>query len=167
MAIIKSMGVGKSSGSMGNITYRTVRGRTIGSQKIVKGGSGSISTRATSSVQKDQQILFGLMIRFASIYKADIVSSFDKSAYGSEVNRFIKLNSGVLKKAFASLVTTFKTSGATTVTATADQLNGAIKTYFTTNPSAVMFRSYKNGVISYVTKDGWIATSNDPTDPTA
>lgn len=37
MAIINSMGVGKASGSMGNVTYRTVKGQTIGSQKLAKG----------------------------------------------------------------------------------------------------------------------------------
>lgn len=37
MAIINSMGVGKARGSMGNVTYRTVKGQTIGSQKIDKG----------------------------------------------------------------------------------------------------------------------------------
>lgn len=31
------MGVGKARGSMGNVTYRTVKGQTIGSQKIDKG----------------------------------------------------------------------------------------------------------------------------------
>lgn len=37
MAIINSMGVGKARGSMGNVTYRTVKGQTIGSQKLGKG----------------------------------------------------------------------------------------------------------------------------------
>lgn len=37
MARINSMGVGKARGSMGNVTYRTVKGQTIGSQKIDKG----------------------------------------------------------------------------------------------------------------------------------
>lgn len=37
MARINSMGVGKARGSMGNVTYRTVKGQTIGSQKIEKG----------------------------------------------------------------------------------------------------------------------------------
>ena len=37
MAIINSMGVGKAHGSMGNVTYRTVKGQTIGSQKLGKG----------------------------------------------------------------------------------------------------------------------------------
>lgn len=37
MARINSMGVGKARGSMGNVTYRTVKGQTVGSQKIDKG----------------------------------------------------------------------------------------------------------------------------------
>lgn len=37
MAKINSMGVGKARGSMGNVTYRTVGGETIGSQKVDKG----------------------------------------------------------------------------------------------------------------------------------
>ena len=37
MAIINSMGVGKARGSMGNVTYRTVKGQTIVSQKLGKG----------------------------------------------------------------------------------------------------------------------------------
>ena len=45
MAIIRSMGVGSAKKSMGNVTYRTVRGRTVGSQKV----ASRPLTRATSS----------------------------------------------------------------------------------------------------------------------
>lgn len=37
MAIINSIGVGKAKGSMGNVTYKTRKGLTIGSQKVSKG----------------------------------------------------------------------------------------------------------------------------------
>lgn len=37
MAIIDAIGVGKAKGSMGNVTYKTRKGLTIGSQKVSKG----------------------------------------------------------------------------------------------------------------------------------
>lgn len=37
MAIIDAIGVGKAKGSMGNVTYRLRKGKTVGSQKVAKG----------------------------------------------------------------------------------------------------------------------------------
>ena len=78
MAIIRSAAIGTARGSLGIITYRTVRGRTIGSQK--RGGVDP-ATRADGDTLV--QFIFGLMARYASARAADIQNSFSPTKYGS------------------------------------------------------------------------------------
>lgn len=99
MAIINSMGVGRARKSMGNVTYRTVRGRTIGSQKISPGAV----TRVPTAGQSSRQNVFGLINRFMALHGQDIDDSFNKTAYGSQRNYFMKVNYNALSAALAGV----------------------------------------------------------------
>ena len=130
MAIVRSIGVGKSRGSVGNMTYRVVRGRTISSEKVgerptTRGiGSGSV-----------QNALFGMVAKYADAHATDIQVSFNKTQYGSQRNYFMKLNFGALKSALLSLAGTAKATGSLP---SLDVIETAVSDYATSNPTKII-----------------------------
>lgn len=96
MAIINSLGIGRGKKSAGNLTYRTVRGRCIASQKQEKRGP----VKGAYSIA---QATFSLVSTFMRAHAADIDVSFDKTAYGSARNNFYKTNKSALAAALATL----------------------------------------------------------------
>lgn len=96
MAIINSLGIGRGKKSAGNLTYRTVRGRCIASQKQEKRGpvKGALSIA---------QAVFSLVSTFMRAHAADIDVSFDKTTFGSARNNFYKTNKSALAAALATL----------------------------------------------------------------
>ena len=130
MAIVRSIGVGKSRGSVGNMTYRVVRGRTISSEKVgerptTRGiGSGSV-----------QNALFGMVAMYADAHSSDIQVSFNKTQYGSQRNYFMKLNFGALKSALLSLAGTAKATGSLP---SLDVIETAVSDYATNNPTKII-----------------------------
>lgn len=148
MAIINSMGVGRARKSMGNVTYRTVRGRTIGSQKITPGAV----TRVPTAGQSSRQNVFGLINRFMALHGQDIDDSFNKTAYGSQRNYFMKVNYNALSAALAGV----------SADASDGDIEQAITTYATTNQTAI-YRVKKSGFpIVYLT-GAWEASQNPMT----
>lgn len=85
MAIINSAGVGKAVKSQGNLTYKTVRGRTIASQRITTNASQSPD-------QINQRISFTSRTKTAKLLQSWINLAFDKSKFGSQRNHFMTLN---------------------------------------------------------------------------
>lgn len=150
MAIIRSMGVGSAKKSMGNVTYRTVRGRTIGSQKV----ANRPLTRAEDVSL--QQFVFGLINRYMTLHAADIQVSFNKTKYGSERNYFVKINFPELRAAFTSLYR----SGQTSVDAISDaQIEAAVLAYVQNNPTSI-YRVRKSGFpVVYLTGE-WLSEDN-------
>lgn len=146
MAIINSMGVGRSRKSMGNVTYRTVRGRTIGSQKIVSGGA---TTRVPSASQETRRTTFGLISRFAAQHAESIDQSFNLTKYGTARNYFMKVNYVALKAALASL----------TLEATDEEIGQAIATYAEKNPTAI-YRIKKAGFPVTYLSGAWDDSAN-------
>lgn len=143
------MGVGRSRKSMGNVTYRTVRGRTIGSQKIVSGGA---TTRVPSALQSGRRTVFGLISRFMAIHAESIDQSFNMTKYGSARNYFMKVNYVALRAALADL----------TSDATDEEVATAIATYAESNPTAI-FRIKKSGSpVTYLT-GAWDDSANPVT----
>lgn len=137
MAIINSMGVGRARKSMGNVTYRTVRGRTIGSQKITPGAVTRVPTAGQSSKQK----VFGLINRFMALHAQSIDDSFDKTTFGSQRNYFMKVNYSALSAALAAV----------SADASDDEIEQAIATYAEDNQTAI-YRIKKSGFpIVYLT----------------
>ena len=130
MAIVRSIGVGKSRGSVGNMTYRVVRGRTISSEKVgerptTRGiGSGSV-----------QNALFGMVAKYADAHATDIQVSFNKTQYGSQRNYFMKLNFGALKSALLSLAGSAKATGSLP---SLDVIETAVSDYATSNPAKII-----------------------------
>lgn len=150
MAIIRSMGVGSAKKSMGNVTYRTVRGRTLGSQKVAP----RPLTRATDVSL--QQFVFGLITRFMAIHAADIMVSFNQTKYGSERNYFAKVNFAALRMALRPLYN----AGVSSVDDISDaQIEQAIATYATSNPQAI-YRVKRSGYdVIYLTGE-WSSEQN-------
>lgn len=133
MAIINSMGVGRARGSMGNVTYRTVRGRTISSQRIMPGMPGAV-TRVPSAAQSKRQNVFALINRFMALHGESIDESFNKSKYGSQRNYFMKVNYNALVAALAGV----------SADASDDEIEQAIATYAGANQTAI-YRVKKSG----------------------
>lgn len=137
MAIINSMGVGRARKSMGNVTYRTVRGRTIGSQKIMPGAA----TRVPTAGQSSRQNVFGLINRFMALHGQSIDDSFNKTTYGSQRNYFMKVNYIALSAALASL----------SADASDGEIEQAVADYAGDNPTSI-YRVKKSGFpIEYLT----------------
>lgn len=150
MAIIRSMGVGSAKKSMGNVTYRTVRGRTIGSQKVA---SRPLTRAEDISLQ---QFIFGLITRFMAIHAADIMVSFNRTKYGSERNYFAKVNFSALRLALTPLYN----AGVTSVDDISDaQISQAIATYATANPQSI-YRVKRSGYEVVYLSGEWSSEQN-------
>ena len=128
MAIINSLGIGRGKKSAGNLTYRTVRGRCIASQKQEKRGP----VRGAYSVA---QATFSLVSTFMRAHAADIDVSFDKTAYGSARNNFYKTNKSALAAALATLANEYAyAKNKADITA----IDAAIAAYAQQNPKAIV-----------------------------
>lgn len=93
MAKIYSHSVGRAKGSIGLVTYRTVKGRTLASQKVQpRGTRGDGEPKYTN-----RTYAFALMCLYALFHKASINNSFDPVRYGTARNAFAKYNFGVFK----------------------------------------------------------------------
>lgn len=146
MAIINSMGVGRSRKSMGNVTYRTVRGRTIGSQKR----GADVVTRAPNPIQEQGRALFRAISMYTSLHRSDVNASFDKTRYGSQGNYFMKLNKQAIRAAV---------SGVISVNSSMEEIISAIETYATENPQSI-YRVKKSGVPSMYLNGAWDSSDN-------
>lgn len=150
MAIIRSMGVGAAKKSMGNVTYRTIRGRTIGSQKV---GDRPLTRAEDVSLQ---QFVFGLVNRYMTLHAADINVSFNKTKYGSQRNYFAKINFPELKEAFSSLYG----AGQVSVDSISDaQIEAAVLAYVEENPTAIYRVRLSGAPIVYLT-GAWSSADN-------
>lgn len=158
MAIINSVFVGRAKKSAGNATFRTVRGRTIASQKVAKTGTkvGSLSLN---------QFALAVISRFASLKSADINVSFDPTTYGSSRNAFFKLNYNTMKEAVRQLWMDSLVQGAAKLPTDAEIIE-AITAYATANPSAI-YRVKKAGMqVVYLTGE-WTSEDNPEDTPAA
>ena len=126
------MGVGRSRKSMGNVTYRVVRGRTIGSQKRVSGASG-ITTRGQQG--NFRKPLFSMINMYMKEHQTDINVSFNKSKYGSQRNYFFSTNYGALSKALTALAIQTANSG---TLPSMEDVNTAINSYAVANPTSIL-----------------------------
>lgn len=84
MALINSLAIGKSRKSAGNLTYKTVRGRTIASQRIT-------SNSSRTALQVFQRGAFSDTVKCMQLVIPWINNFFDKSKYGSSRNQFMKI----------------------------------------------------------------------------
>lgn len=89
MAIINSAGIGKSSKSQGNLTYKYVRGRTIASSRITE-------NKSNTPKQSIARMNFAALSHFVTRFASYINAAFDKSKYGSPRNAFMTVNKSLL-----------------------------------------------------------------------
>lgn len=85
MAIVNSLAIGKSVKSAGNLTYKTVRGRTIASQRITQNKSNTLP-------QQIQREHFKMVSQSMLLVRSYIEKCYEKSKYGSIRNSFFKQN---------------------------------------------------------------------------
>lgn len=154
MAVISSMGVGKARKSMGNVTYRIVRGRTIGSQKRAATGS-TATTRGDGAVMSRQQALFGMTSMYMQAHASDIDVSFNKSRYGSQRNYFFRMNRKALFAALGSLAVTAMNQGYPSLA----DIESAITSYATENPTAI-YRVKLSGFEPVYLSGAWSSDDN-------
>lgn len=147
MAIIRSLAIGKGRKSAGNITFRTVRGRTIVSEKV----GGRVITRVDGALSM-YEARFRLISMFIGMHRADINVSFDKTRYGSQGNYFYRINKGALEAAVQPLI-----SNAQNVNA--QQVNEAVTTYATANPTAI-YRVRRSGYETIYLSGAWSSAQN-------
>lgn len=98
MAVINSLAIGKSVKSAGNLTYKTVRGRTIASQRIT-------SNASNTPLQASQRSAFGDSVKCMQLVLPFINRFFEKSKYGSARNQFLALNKKYLLGGFYGEIT--------------------------------------------------------------
>ena len=94
MAIVRSHSMSNAKKSAGLITYRTIRGRQIASQKRAGWTSGQQSQGLVYKYGL-QQSIFGVLNAFCGKHALSIKRSFDKTKFGSARNYMTKLNYGV------------------------------------------------------------------------
>lgn len=85
MAIVNSLAIGKSVKSAGNLTYKTVRGRTIASQRITTNKSNTL-------LQSIQRTNFATASQASQLIQLFINNCYEKSKYGSQRNSFMHVN---------------------------------------------------------------------------
>jgi len=85
MAIINSLAIGKSVKSAGNLTYKTVRGRTIASQRITQ-------NKSNTPFQQNQRQRFANVSESMKLLQQYIDACYEKSKYGSSRNAFFSTN---------------------------------------------------------------------------
>lgn len=150
MGVVRAIGVGKTKGSVGDFTYRVVRGRCISSQKVAK------RPLTRGQALSLQQFVFGLINRFMFTHAADIMVSFNQSKYGSERNYFAKVNFGALRAALRPL---YNASTPTVDDVSDAQIEQAIATYATANPQSI-YRVKRSGYEVVYLDGAWSSEQN-------
>lgn len=85
MAIINSLAIGKSVKSAGNLTYKTVRGRTIASQRITSNASNTPLQQSQRAHMREASSMCALLRQY-------IDNCYEKSKFGSARNNFMHIN---------------------------------------------------------------------------
>ena len=87
MAIVRSIAIGKSRKSAGDITFRTVRGRTIASQKR----GPQVVTRAPLPSETMQQARFKTALMLSTVFGPIFDATSSNTKYGSPRNRMTSI----------------------------------------------------------------------------
>lgn len=149
MAIINSLAIGRARKSAGNITYRTVRGRCIASQKVSTAGTRVTTLSLT-------QAFFSLVNTFMQLHATDIDVSFNKSKYGSQRNYFFTKNKSALRAALMPLITEYISSG---MKPAASEIDAAIGNYATEHPNEI-YRVSLTGFEPVFMSGAWTSDDN-------
>lgn len=147
MAIIRSIAVGKAKKSAGNVTFRTVRGRTIMSEKVGERAETRVPGQYTL-----YEARFKLISMYIGMHRSSINVSFNKTKYGSQGNYFYKVNKAALEAAISSLT-------GNAAAATPDMVEAAITAYAKEHPTAI-YRVKLSGFDPVYLSDAWDDADN-------
>lgn len=146
MAIVRSHSMSNAKKSAGLITYRTIRGRQIASQKRAGWTSGQQSQGLVYKYGL-QQSIFGVLNAFCGKHALSIKRSFDKTKFGSARNYMTKLNYGVFAQFYnwamanPSISLIYHEAGTDPLgDTTIAQWEAALKRYLVNVPSAAVAR---------------------------
>lgn len=89
MAVYRNSSIGVGRKSLGENTYKTVRGRVIVSSRILTNTSKTVT-------QGEQRSAFGIMGKMGKLLATWINLTFDQTKYGSKRNHFVKVNTPVM-----------------------------------------------------------------------
>ena len=153
MAIINAIGVGRAKKSIGNITYRSVRGRTVASQKRVQGEQGAITRGMSGNLRKP---IFAMINLYMAEHASDIQVSFNRSKYGSQRNYFFTINYRGLSAALMELASR---ASITNELPSLSEIDNAITTYATENPESI-YRVRLDGFQSVYLTGAWTPDDN-------
>lgn len=92
MAIVRSIAMGNSRKSAGNVTFRTVRGRLVASQKITQNPN-----YIPSAAQIEQRTQFGKVFSWARSGGSIVRYLFAPTKYGNSFNQLMKKNWPIIK----------------------------------------------------------------------
>lgn len=151
MGITRSVAITNARKSAGNLTFRTVRGRTIFSEK-----RGPNATKQVG--ESEVQFVFALLNRFIRVHRASIGLSFNKSRYGSQGNFFQKVNYSAMYQAFKVLFNDAQSSSDVSDM----ELETAVTTYATAHPDKI-YRVLKVGQQTKYLTGAW-SDMDDPSD---
>ena len=168
MAIVSGYQNSRWKNSVGNVTFRTTKGRIIASEKI---GEISLKEQAekraatkgeVGKYMTQRQMTFGLIGRFAKTHESDIRESFDNTKYGSARNYFMRVNYGALYQAFASLYEQIADTAVDTYDIADDAIEQAVTNYATEHPTAI-YRVRKAGTPVVYLTSAWSSAENPVT----
>lgn len=155
MAVVHSHSMAGGKKSAGMITYRSVRGRLIASQKRQGSDASKAAAYSNEGLLNVRCSNFAMINAFIAAHRNSINNSFDKTKYGSQGNHFYKVNRLPLEAALAE----FAQVGGV---ATLSQIEGAIATYAQTHPTEIL-RVKKAGYDPVYLNGAW----DDAQDPVA
>lgn len=153
MGVTRSIGVGKTKGSVGEFTYRVVRGRCISSQRKLKGASGLV-TRGLGG--NNRKAIFAMINMFMAEHASDLQVSFNRSVYGSQRNYFFKANYKALSQALLALASTSSITGEAP---SIEQIEAAITDYASTHPNSI-YRVKLAGFQTVYMSGAWTSDDN-------
>lgn len=161
MSIVSGYQNSRWKNSIGNVTYRRVRGRTIASEKVSERPLNTdAATRAPGvKAMSIKQMTFGLITRFAKNHEASINESFDKTKYGTSRNYFMKVNYPGMSAAFESLYTQIDDNATDTMAISDEAIEEAITDYATENPTSI-YRVRKAGATTTYVTGAWDDSAN-------
>lgn len=136
------------SGKVGNVCFRTQEGQVIAAEMPKK--QNPAITKLPDEIERET--VFSLISRFAKAHAASIAVSFNDVKLGTPRNYFMKVNYQGLKAAFKGL----------TMDATDEQIENAVETYATNNPTSI-YRVKKNGVPTTYLEGAWDDNANPTT----
>jgi hypothetical protein len=151
MAIIKSAAVGNATGSIGNITYQTVKSRTIGKQKVNPGKGTRYNATDTQHMQRARMAVVG---HFAKLVQIDIRQNFRETMTGWANNGFMRTNFIVLSVAFDEAIQAVYNKEMSARNMSFDYLNNMIKTFVSDNPDSIVYSDNASTIV-FVNANGW------------